>query len=129
MHPMTFPKPDRSKHPPNKTKTADTPEIDIGWNEGFMSDGCPYRAECWAQDQITMLTFFFSTNGKEHWNDERIAELLVAEGLLNFLSDEKFVRAMPMTDDAGNDMWSVNIVVGDDDNTFANGPVGLRAYG
>jgi len=30
-----------------------------GWNEGLMADGLPYRAECWAMDQITMLTFFF----------------------------------------------------------------------
>jgi hypothetical protein len=45
---MTAPKPDRSNSPPNLVKTDENPNLDLGWNEGFLTDGRPYRAEYWA---------------------------------------------------------------------------------
>lgn len=38
---MTHPKPDRSNYTPNRSKTPENDQLDIGWNEGFMSDGRP----------------------------------------------------------------------------------------
>ena len=52
-----YPKPNRSDQKQNFVKTADDEALDIGWNEGFLSDGRPYRVECWAENHITMLTF------------------------------------------------------------------------
>jgi hypothetical protein len=34
--------------------------IDIGWCEGILLDGRAFRAEMWAQDQISMLRHCFS---------------------------------------------------------------------
>jgi hypothetical protein len=69
----TYAKPDRSKQPYNHRKTADNETLDIGWYEGVLADGRPYRAECWAQDQVTCLTFFFSTQGIEKATDDKVA--------------------------------------------------------
>ena len=62
-----FPIPDRTKQPVRSTRDEDG-VIDIGWCEGVLSDGRAFRAEMWAQDQISMLTLFFSTAGFELWN-------------------------------------------------------------
>ena len=55
-----FPKVDRSNFTPNFTKSPENDAVDIGWSEGNLSDGRPYRLECWAQDQITNITIFVS---------------------------------------------------------------------
>lgn len=73
---MTHPKPDRSNYAPNRVKTPDNDQIDIGWNEGFLSDGRPYRLECWAQDQFTCVTVFMSTEGLETYANEQLVEML-----------------------------------------------------
>ncbi len=123
-----YPKPDRSGRRPNNTKTEEQPEIDIGWSEGFMSDGVPYRAECWAQDQVTMMTLFFSAHGKESWTNQQLIDLLLTEKIVKFLTDHRYVEALPLLDDAGQGMWSVNVVMGDESNLFADYSAPLRPY-
>jgi hypothetical protein len=103
--------------------------IDIGWDEGILSDGRRYRVECWAQDQVTSLTYFFSTRGLENMTNAQFAELLVREGLVQFMSSERYVAALPLKDARGSDMWSVNVVVGDDEKTFVRAQRPLRPYG
>ena len=75
-----------------------------------------------------MLTFFFSTNGLETASQSQLVDLLEKEGLIEFTSEESYVGAMPITDGSGNDMWSVSIVVGDDDNLYVKDRVKLRPY-
>jgi len=115
---VAYPKPDRSNHIPNFIKAAENDTIDIGWDEGVLSDGRPFRAELWAQDQITSLTIFTSRKGIETKSDNEIADIIEKEGILSFLTDRRYVAAKPYTDASNNDMWSINIVVGDDENTF-----------
>lgn len=122
------PKPDRSDQTPNFVKTEENEALDIGWNEGFLSDGRPYRVECWAESQITMLTFFFSTGGMENLSDATFQKLLTSEGLVQFISDKPHIAAMPTTDASGNSMWSVNVVIGTEDELVAKDSVNLREY-
>lgn len=125
-----YPKPDRSDQTPHPAKTPDDESIDLGFCEGVLSDGRPYRAEVWAESQITMLTFFFSSIGLEHASDEVLTQLLVDEGLVEFLSDHRYVSGLKMRDAAGCEMWSVNVVVGDEDELYVNdllSPGGARA--
>ena len=126
---MLYPKPDRSNTKPNRTKTAERPALDIGWDEGVLSDGRPYRVECWAEDGITSLTYFFSTWGIETYTNAQFVELLEREGLVRWISDFRSAGAMPFTDAGGNDMWSVNLVVGDDERIYVEDRNRLRGYG
>ena len=125
---LVYPKPDRSDQTPNAVKTPENDVLDIGWNEGVLSDGRPYRVECWAQDQVTSLTYFFSTHGLETMTNAQFAELLVREGLLQFTSSQRYVAARPLKDASANAMWSVNVVLGDDEQTFVDDRVPLRRY-
>ena len=126
---MTHPKPDRSDYRPNFKKTAQDDHLDIGWNEGFLSDGRPYRIECWTQDQITNVTVFLSTEGLENASNEQLADLLQRERVVGFKPGvEPSAYAMPLTDAGGNSLWSINIVIGVDDEPARADSVPLRPY-
>ena len=123
----TFPRPDRSKFKPNRVKTDLNDTLDIGWAEGVMSDGRPWRAEAWCQDQVTFLTFFFSSAGLENAADPDLAALLTREGLLRFVDDEGGVKGIRRPDDVGQDVWEVGVLIGDEDVYVESSPA-LQPY-
>src|SRR5688572_70832 len=106
-----FPKPDRSNYKPNFHKTPDKDSLDIGWNEGVLSDGRPYRAEAWCQDQTNFLTYFFSTSGMEQFMRNQLIELLEREGLVRFVSQQRYVGAGILTDASGNEIFSLTVTL------------------
>lgn len=114
---MNFPKPDRSDYTVNQTKSADNDHIDIGWAEGVLRDGRPFRLEIWAQDQITFLTVFLSSLGLEDAPSDYLYFLLARDSVMAF-SGEKFASpdAWVVVDAAGNEMWCVSDVIGVDDS-------------
>lgn len=123
-----YPKPDRTNVTPNFQKTEENDALDIGWAEGTLSDGRPYRLECWSQDQVTCATVFVSRIGLESLDNESAGELLVREGLARFLGPKRFVTVMPFADHKGNEMHSINIVIGDDETTYTDGGPPLHPY-
>jgi len=123
-----FPIPDRSKQTVHLTKDDDG-VIDIGWCDGVLSDGRAYRAEMWAQDQISLLTIFFSTIGMEEFDAEQIRRLIQIEGLVSFVENgQQHCTALKFTDDAGNEVWSVNVVVGDEEKSFLTKSIPIFPY-
>ena len=126
---ITYPKPDRSSYSPNQVKTDENDQIDIGWNEGTLSDGRPYRIELWAQDQITSVTVFLATKGLEDYSNEQFAELLERERVVWWIPGaKKSAYAVPTTDSGGNSVWSINVVIGIDDQRARADSVAIRAY-
>ena len=123
-----YPKPDRSDQIRNFVKSEENEAIDVGWNEGSLSDDRQYHVECWVEDQITMLTFFFSTVGIEKYSEKRLKDLLVEEKLVQFIKNDAPLSTMRITDAGGNELWSVNVVIGTEDQLFANDLISLRAY-
>ena len=80
--------------------------IDIGWCEGVLSDGRAFRAEMWAQDQVSSLTFFFSTIGLETLEQDEMKHFVEKEGLVTFKkSGPTYCQALPFRDDGGNQVW------------------------
>ena len=61
----------------------------------------------------------------ENYSDQNFRELLSNERLVQFISSEPCLSAMPFTDASGNDMWSVNVVIGTEDGLFAKDSVNL----
>lgn len=123
-----YPKPDRSNFTPNFQKTVENDVLDIGWAEGVLSDGRPYRLECWCQDQITNVTIFLSQSGLEGLNDHGIQALLEREDLLHFPSSKRYASARSFQDPSGHDLLSINVVIGDEDEIYATGGPGLQPY-
>ena len=123
----TYPKPDRSDFTPNFQKTDENDVIDIGWTEGELSDGRPFRLEMWAQDQMTMLTFFFSTL-QLSLSEKAWADLLEREELIRFTSELRSVGLRQLSDAGGKPIWSVTVVIGDEDSTFVESDITLKRY-
>lgn len=111
----TYPAPDRSNYRPNRVKTAENDQLDIGWNEGTLTDGRPFRVECWCQDQITCLTYFLSREGLEELTREEAADMLEREELLVYKTDDREAYPVKMDDASGQPIWSINVVVGIED--------------
>jgi hypothetical protein len=123
-----FPIPDRTKRPILFAKDQDG-VIDVGWCDGVLSDGRAFRAEMWAQDQVSMLTVFFSTIGLEALDAEAMKRFIEQERLVSFRSNcPSYCSAAVFIDDGGNKVWSVNIVVGDEDQTYIDNSVPIFPY-
>lgn len=125
---MIFPKPDRSDYTPNFRKTEENDTIDIGWTEGVMSDGRPYRAECWARDQMTCLTIMFSRRGFEGATEDTIVDLLEMEGIIRFKGPKRPIEVRPFEDAGGNDLLVADVVVGDEESLYVEDNVSLKAW-
>lgn len=123
-----FAKPDRSEQKRNFVKTPENDVLDLVSGEGVLSDGRPYVVEFWCQDQLSLLTYFLPRKGIEDASVESMKSLLVREGLLSFTSDRQYVSVMPFCDGSGNDILSVNVVVGEERSTFVSDYVPLRPY-
>ncbi len=123
-----YPAPDRSRRRILYSRDEDG-VIDIGWCEGLLADGRPFRVEMWAQDGLSMLTIFFSTIGLEGASQKDLGDLIVAESLVSFRPDVP-ERCDPhlFTDDTGCAFWSVNVFVGDEDRSFLQGSIRIVAY-
>lgn len=103
-----------------------SPYVDISWGEGTLKSSRPFRVECWAENAYTFLTFFMSTLGIEDATEQDLKDLLVSEGLIDF-DDDKFVKsgntgcnveAKKMIDASKNEMWSITVIVGDEDDSY-----------
>jgi hypothetical protein len=125
---IKFPIPDRSDQVVTGEKDEDG-ILDIGWCEGVMSDGRPFRMESWAQDGISMITIFFSDSGISELDSEQIKSLLLREGFVSFYEGAaQHVSSNTIVDPSGNTMWSTSIVVGDEDQTYASGSLPIFAH-
>jgi hypothetical protein len=114
----TFIVPDRSNQTIIHTRDEDG-ILDIGWNEGIMSDGRPFRMEMWAQNGVSMLTVLFSASGLLDLEDKQMKALILKEGFVSFRKGAKrYITSIIWDDPSGNKLWSSNIVAGDEDQTF-----------
>jgi hypothetical protein len=124
-----YPVPDRSNHKPVLDDHPTGDYIDIGWSGGVLSDGRPFRVEYWCWEDVSVLTYFMSTSGIEDVTDNYFRELLVDEGLLTFAaSGRPALKAKKIRDASGNEMWSVNVAVGNQDELFVRESVFVVRY-
>jgi hypothetical protein len=75
-----------------------------------------------------MLTIFFSTLGLERATDADLEQLLVREKLVSFKVGNRFVSGARFVDPSSHELWSVNVVVGDEEDTFIADSVPLNPY-
>lgn len=126
--PRLYPVPNRANHKPNLDLTPEKDYLDVGWSGGVLSDGRPFRVEYWYWEEISILTYFMSTTGIENVGDGYFKELLVDEGLLTFVSKDPVLKSKKIKDAAGNEMWSINVAVGDQDELFITGDLPITRY-
>jgi hypothetical protein len=114
-------------NPESSPETLGTDENTIGWEKGKISDGCPYWAECWAQDGITMLTIYHCSDGLKFGDDHSLQDFLEKEGLISF-RDKCLITPCWFLGYHGN-FWSINIIVGDEDEVYCDSQISIFPYG
>ena len=112
-----YPRPDRSDFIPAAGE-AGCGRADIGWDEGLLSDGRPFRAEAWVEGRATVLTIFFCARGLREASSEALGRLLAGEGLLRFAGDRRRITTRRWVDPAGNALWAVDVIVADQDARY-----------
>lgn len=100
----------------------------IGYAEGILIDGRPYRLECWAQDQITCITIFISAIGIENLASDEVMNYLEAEGLYKRIVNTNKGSARKFMDDKANIFWSANLVIGSDEGMYADSLIPLKPF-
>ncbi len=104
-------------------RDEETGDINIGWDCGAIGRR-PYFLECWSAENVTMITFFISVIGIESYDAEDIEKMLTGAGL--YSKKEGYVKAqiLPVKDSGDNYFFSVNIVVGrEDEDAIIDGAV------
>lgn len=121
-----YPRPDFSTSKPEKDE--DDYSRELAWGEGQFSDGRPYRVDFWCEDQISYLIYYFSTLGLETATQEDLRNYIVGGGVLSFRTDVEWIHGVPANDRSGHAMWSVTVVVGDENETYIDEKTPLQRY-
>ncbi|MBT4945819.1 MAG: hypothetical protein HON27_06585, partial [Candidatus Marinimicrobia bacterium] len=64
----------------------------------------------------------------ETYSEALLKGLLEEENLVQFITSDAPISVMLITDVSGKELWLVNVVVGTEDELFANDLLSLRAY-
>lgn len=124
----TFPVPSRIDYVPSPYKPDEDGVMDIGYLKGTLSDGRAYRLECWRMDDMLMATVMFSDLGLAGYGREDMALLLEHEGIISFRSGRPRLQCAMCEDDAGNPVWSLNIMLANGKGTYAGITGELNRY-
>lgn len=101
---------------------------DIGYAVGVLSDGRPYRVECWCMEDLVMATIMFSRKGLETWDRANMILLSEFESLVKFVEKTPRLQAAKTTDDADNEVWAINVMLRKDNHIYAELCMDLKAY-
>ena len=96
-------------------------EVNVGWNAGLIDGNRPYFCECWA-DGFTAITYFISIKGIEDYTPGQLEEMLGNAGIISYNRPDHYeTSVMVFTDHSGNEFYSVNLVVGVEDDIYTDG--------
>ena len=102
------------------------PNVNIGWGEGTLKDGRPFRAELLSEPYGTVLVFYIPTNRLAKASEKKLLKLLVRNGLIS-INSEKYsmhfhsaltVRAVKISDASGNVMWDISMLCSGEDAAY-----------
>ena len=80
-------------------------------------------------DEMLMLTVLFSNQGLSAYSRADMPLLLEGEEILRFVGSGKpRLQAAQTTDDVGQSMWALNLMLADSKGTYAELLVQLNSY-
>ena len=124
-----FAAPCRVNYVPSPYEPDEDGVMDVGYKNGVMSDGRPFRLECWRMDEMLMLTVLFSSEGLTAYKRVDMPLLLEGEDILRFVGEGKpRLQAAQSTDDVGQSMWALNLMLADGKETYGELQVKLNSY-
>lgn len=132
---MRYPAVDRSDFVPNFDGHMGDHVFDIGWAEGVLGDGRPFRMECWGLAGSTGVTVFMASEGLTGpdaiANAEAVQALLERSGVITLLAPHDLQESSlhHFTDPSGTACLSISYVVADEwDEYFVTAHPLLTSY-
>ncbi|MFN8884041.1 hypothetical protein [Gemmatimonas sp.] len=132
---MRYPAVDRSDFVPNFDGHMGDHVFDIGWAEGVLEDGRPFRMECWGLAGSTGVTVFMASEGLTGpdaiANAEAVQALLERSGVITLLAPHDLQESSlhHFTDPSGTACVSISYVVADEwDEYFVTAHPLLTSY-
>ena len=106
--------------------TSDTEVCNIGYHEGVLSDGRPYRVEVWSAFEIETATIFISTKDIEDKDVKFLKKLIQNNKIIDIFDDRLDVTRT--VDYEENEFFSINIPLVDHDEEINTLLVNLKDY-
>ena len=123
-----FPAPSRIDYVASPYEPNEDGVLDVGYQNGALSDGRAYRLECWRMDEMLMMTVMFSDLGLSGWNRQDMFSLLELEDILEYTSPKRAVQCARTQDDAGKGVWALNMMLSNGNGTYGKLLVPLKSY-
>ena len=100
----------------------DDPWYNLGWDAGLLEGNRPYFMILWATCGITILTCHVSAEGIGEYGVPELLAMQEKAKLVKVLDPSRpRTDIMKYRDGSGNEFFSVNICVGDENETYAMG--------
>ena len=95
--------------------------FNLGWDIGLIGADRPFFAEYWS-DGVRMLTFYVSTEGIEDYSEEQLYKMIEYADLMEYDEEVDYSGncVTKFKDSTGNEFYSINILVGEDDGNFVS---------
>lgn len=90
---------------------SDTEVCNIGYNEGVLNDGRPYRLELWSSYGITNVTIFLSIIDLEELSEDDIKRMLIKNKIIEVIKDDIYITELE--DSTDNTFLSINVPLED----------------
>ena len=98
----------------------------VGYYEGELRDGRPYRLEMWSSNGIDTATIFISNIGLEDKGEVDLVKYLSGEGIIDLFDDRASVNLI--TDIEDNTFYSINLIINNKDEEVNKLLVPLSDY-
>ncbi|MCD7974713.1 MAG: hypothetical protein LUF25_02775 [Phascolarctobacterium sp.] len=128
MSDKEFPMPHRINYIPSPLEPDEDGVLDIGFYCGSLNDGRPYHLECWAMDEIMMVTIMFSDIGIRGYLRQNMYDLMEQEKMVYYVSEKKPLQFTRTHDDVGNSIWMLNIMLTNGKEKYATLKMKLQSY-
>jgi hypothetical protein len=98
----------------------------IGYYEGDLRDGRPYRLEVWSNHGLDTATIFISNIGLENKSEVDLVKYISGEGIIEIDDDRAEVTLIKDINE--NDFYSINLILNKYDEEINKLLVSLNDY-
>ena len=106
--------------------TSDTEVCNIGFCEGVLEDGRPYRIEAWSSYGVDTITIFLSKIDLDHLSEKELKKYLVDNKLIEVINDKIYITELEDSND--NEFISINVPLMDHDEVINKLLISLDEY-
>ncbi|HIU64386.1 MAG TPA: hypothetical protein IAB06_05080 [Candidatus Avacidaminococcus intestinavium] len=92
----------------------------VGTSEGILPDGRPYKVEFWQLEDLLLATIYFSATDVSDCTKSELEKYLQKNSLVMTKGDSLRMQCKKCLDDAGCEMWVINIILRQDQQIYAS---------